>query len=250
MRYEFELLRNGYTICGSEWGQENETAIFNRMYYVYGGEAYFEQNGKSIRLKKGHLYVFPLLYPYSLKHNKENPLDVLWFHINIKSSFYNDLMEITIKKNSILYHLLESIKQVTDNPEFFEELLQLFDVFLSMLNKDYPFNQFTSHRMQTIVEYVEKNVGKELNVNVLANYVGMDRSYFSRKFRKNFNMSPNQYIMAKKMNVAALELIEGASVYQAGVAAGYTDEKAFSRAFKKYMEVPPAKYRNSHIEQP
>lgn len=250
MHYEFELLRNGYTICGKNWGQVNETAIFYRMYYVYGGEAYFEQNGNVVQLRKGHLYVFPLFYPYSLYHNKDNPFKVLWFHIDIKTELYKEFIDIPIKEGNILYLLLESIKKLTDQSEYFNELLQLFDVFLFMLNQEVPFHQIDSHRLQAVIEYIEKNIGKDLNVSMLSEYVGMDRSYFSRKFKKILNMSPNQYMIAKKMNAAAIELVNGASVYQAAMAAGYTDEKAFSRAFKKYMELPPAQYRKSHIVQP
>lgn len=63
-------------------------------------------------------------------------------------------------------------------------------------------------------------------------------------------MPPMQYLTAMKMSVAARCLLKGASVRQAAEAVGYADEKAFSRAFKAYMETSPGKYKKSHIMQP
>ena len=52
------------------------------------------------------------------------------------------------------------------------------------------------------------------------------------------------------MNKAAQELARGASVYQAGNLVGYLDEKSFSRAFKRYMEVTPSEYRKCRVTLP
>lgn len=84
----------------------------------------------------------------------------------------------------------------------------------------------------------------------LAAFAGMERSYFSRKFKSVLQISPNQYILSRKMRVAARALTDGASIYEAAKSCGYRDEKAFSRAFKKYMEVSPAYYRDRRTLQP
>lgn len=96
--------------------------------------------------------------------------------------------------------------------------------------------------MQEICSYIEENLGGDLSVQRVADYAGMERSYFSKLFKKTFRMSPRQYIYAKRMNCAAELIIQGKRIKEACRRVGYTDEKAFSRAFKQYMEMSPGEY--------
>ncbi len=100
--------------------------------------------------------------------------------------------------------------------------------------------------MRRVLKYMEAHIGEPVRVQELADFSGMERSYFSRKFKEVFRMPPLQYLMAMKMSVAARCLLQGGSVGQAAEAVGYADEKALSRAFKAYMEMPPGKYKKSH----
>lgn len=250
MKYKFDMIQNGHTVCSSTWGMKNESAIFHRIYYVYGGEGYCKCGGEVVQLKEGHLYLFPVMQTYTLYHNIDNPLDVLWFHVDMEAKFWIELSNIEVEKNSILKHILDAMEVIIDNPEYFSELLDLFGIFLCFVGEKLPVSQYNSQKMQKVLDYIEQNIGGDISVEKLSESVCMDRSYFSRKFKSLFHMSPTQYILAKKMNAAALELISGASIYQSARVAGYEDEKAFSRAFKKYMEVSPGKYRKSHIVQP
>lgn len=250
MRYDYDMIWNGYTICPDNWGMEKANEVFHRIYYVYGGEAYCTYKEKTFCLEPGRLYLFPIMQPYTMWHNPADPLDVLWFHVEMKLQLCLELTCIEIEKGTVLENLLEAMRGLSDGPEYFNELLDIFSVFLSLLGEKLMLGQYPGRKMSKVLDYIEENVGRELSVEILADEVSMERSYFSRKFKSIFHMSPNQYIIAKKMNVAAQELMAGASIYQAARAAGYMDEKAFSRAFKNYMEIPPGKYRNSHIMQP
>ncbi len=54
-----ELQAVGHLICGKEWAVD-EHPHFHRIYYVYGGEARCEMEGKMVDLEQGHLYMFPI----------------------------------------------------------------------------------------------------------------------------------------------------------------------------------------------
>lgn len=249
MNYEFNLLRHDYTVCPDTWGMIDECAIFYRMYYIYGGEAYIKEESKHTRLEKGCFYIFPQMDPYTLWQNIQNPLEVLWFHVELKQVFYGEVVVVKIEENSVLCSLLKSIYYLTNKPELFEETKRLFDIFLTLLNQEIPTYNPTSKQMKKVMDYIDLNVGKNLTVAHLAQFIGMERSYFCRKFKSNFNISPSRYILAKKMSEGAKALVNGATVLDASLIAGYLDEKAFSRAFKSYMEISPSQYKKSHIQQ-
>lgn len=251
MKYNFEMIWNGGTVCPENWGMKNEIATFHRVYYVYGGEAYCNIDDKVIRLEKGHLYLLPVMHEYSMWHNPENPLDVLWFHVETDIRLCVQIEDIKIEENTVIYNLFEAVRIITDDSEHYKELLEIFGIILSFAAEKIPFNTMSSKRMQSVMKYIDNNYGDpELDVDTLAELVKMDRSSFSRKFKKAFNIAPKQYIYAKRMNKAAQELARGASVYQAGNLVGYLDEKSFSRAFKRYMEVTPSEYRKCRVTLP
>lgn len=251
MKYNFEMIWNGYTLCPENWGMENEIATFHRVYYVYGGEAYCKYKGKTIQLQPGHLYLFPVMSPYTLWQNKENPLDVLWFHVEMEICLCMDFLSIEIEKDSILSNLLESMRLLTDDAEHYEELLEIFGVFIGFVAEKTSLGVVRNKKMERVIKYIDSHIDDvELDVEQLANFVVMDRASFSRKFKKYVNLAPKQYIYAKRMNKAAIELAQGASVYQAARMTGYLDEKSFARAFKRYMEETPSDYRKKRVEMP
>lgn len=250
VKVKFDLIQNGYTVCPDTWGMRNESAVFHRIYYVYGGEAWCSHGDETFRLTPGRLWLFPVMQPYTLWQNTEQPLDVLWFHAEIEGWICLKLTGLEIPEDSAPAHLLEAMKALGEEPEHFEELKQVFGAFLALIAERLPDIPEVSRKMQSVLNYIERNAGKELTVEMLAEHAGMDRSYFSRRFKSLFHMPPNQYLLAKRLNAAALSLTAGASVYEAARTAGYADEKAFSRAFRNYMEIPPGEYRKSHIVQP
>lgn len=250
MRQSFHIMQKGYTICPENWGMVNESALFYRVYYVYGGNAWLCKDNMITQLKKGYLYLFPMMNPYTMWHDPSHPLDVLWFHVEMAVGTFEGFPCLCVEEQSIIWHLLASMREIVDEVEYVEEVQHLFSVFLTMLNRYIPFKRIESRQMQNVLKYIEEHIHEHLKVQQLADYVGMERSYFSRKFKSEFNMSPMQYLIAMKMSVASRELLCGASVYQVALHMGYEDEKAFSRVFSSYMEMSPTKYKKSHILQP
>ena len=247
---DFDRVWNGYTLCSKDWGMTDVSEVFHRIYYVYGGEAYYRMNGITRRLEPGKLYIFPILYPYTMWHNPDAPLEVLWFHIEMDAQLCAEVVEIPLEQDDTIKHLLEAMRTMSDRVVHYEKLLKIFSVFLTLLTEQMQVCPYPGKQMDKVLEYIQNNMDKELSVKTLADHAGMERSYFSRRFKEIFHMTPTQYITAKRMKIAARELMAGASVYHSAKAAGYADEKAFSRAFKRYMEITPGRYREIHIMQP
>ncbi|MCC6714525.1 MAG: helix-turn-helix transcriptional regulator, partial [Gammaproteobacteria bacterium] len=78
----------------------------------------------------------------------------------------------------------------------------------------------------------------------LARQAGTSRSVLAERFQHFVGQPPMHYLTRWRMQVAAGLLARGMSNV-AGVAAevGYDSEAAFSRAFKKFVGVPPATWR-------
>ena len=78
----------------------------------------------------------------------------------------------------------------------------------------------------------------------LAKEVHLSRSVFSDRFSSVVGMSPMQYVTRWRMFLAGSWIREEhMSASEVAHRLGYSSEAAFSRAFKRYLQVPPGAFR-------
>lgn len=77
----------------------------------------------------------------------------------------------------------------------------------------------------------------------LAEACGISHGYLCRLFREHQGCTPQQYVQRLRIQTAATELAEGGhSIGQLANRYDFSDQFAFSRAFKRIMGVPPSRY--------
>jgi AraC-like DNA-binding protein len=88
---------------------------------------------------------------------------------------------------------------------------------------------------------IDADVENVLTLKDVARSVGVDASTVCRWFRRFQGISPYQYLLQRKMNLAAQFLIEnGGMVKEAALQVGFEDPYHFSRVFKAVHGVPPS----------
>jgi AraC-like DNA-binding protein len=86
-------------------------------------------------------------------------------------------------------------------------------------------------------------------VNSLAAQAHLSRSVFSERFSRLVGMAPMQYVTHWKMHLASNWIEEDRlSLREVTHRLGYSSEAAFSRAFRRYMQLPPGSiHRNASL---
>ena len=78
----------------------------------------------------------------------------------------------------------------------------------------------------------------------LAREVNLSRSVFTKRFSRLVGMAPMQYVTRWRMSLARSWICEERmSASEAAYRLGYSSEAAFSRAFKRQLQVPPGALR-------
>jgi AraC-like DNA-binding protein len=91
---------------------------------------------------------------------------------------------------------------------------------------------------------IHREPGNGWDVEALALLAGMSRSKFSERFSRLLGISPARYLLQWRMRLAAAWLRNNCmSVSQAALQLGYESEASFSRAFKRFMGMPPGSMR-------
>lgn len=96
----------------------------------------------------------------------------------------------------------------------------------------------------SIIEYIDRHFGEELNVHILAGKFFMSDSYFSHLFKKRSNKSVISYINEVRISRAASLLErENLAIGEIACLVGFGDINYFSRKFKALTGMTPGEYR-------
>ena len=99
-------------------------------------------------------------------------------------------------------------------------------------------------------DFIRKNYSVNISVTDIAEYLGLDRSYFSQLFKKRTGESPGEFLKNYRLEKGA-ELLAGTSFDISAIAesAGYLDRFSFSRSFKKRYGLSPGRYRKTFFNE-
>ena len=101
------------------------------------------------------------------------------------------------------------------------------------------------------VEYMRMNYPRNISISGVAQYVGLDRSYFYTLFKKFTEMSPQEFLVMLRMEKACELLAHtGLSVGHVSRSVGYNDPLLFSKMFRRIKGKSPVNYRSALISSP
>lgn len=101
-------------------------------------------------------------------------------------------------------------------------------------------------QMQSVLDYVEKNLTRELSMDEAASSIAMSYNYFSKRFREYTGYSFPEYVNLRRIE-RSKSYLRDPSLKIADIAykIGYHSASTFSRAFNKYEGCYPADYRRA-----
>lgn len=101
-------------------------------------------------------------------------------------------------------------------------------------------------RVASAIEYAKNNLSEPLSVEQLASVANVSRFQLDRRMRLVFGLSAGQWIKKTRIDYAQRLLTEtDTPILQIAIAAGYADQSAFTRQFKKATGLTPRNYRKA-----
>lgn len=96
-----------------------------------------------------------------------------------------------------------------------------------------------------ILEFLNKNLTYNFTLKDLAQYTGRSVTTFKRDFGKISDLSPQKWILKKRLELANVQLSEGRNVSDIYLDLGFSSLSHFSAVYKKEFGVSPSKDRKS-----
>jgi len=110
------------------------------------------------------------------------------------------------------------------------------------------FNEYarhlTTHRFAAVVQYIKEHLADNLSVEKLSTLACMSKATFFRVFKREFGLTPVEYIVRERLAEAKRLLRQPlASVAEVCLRAGFNNLSYFQALFKKHEGLTPGAYK-------
>lgn len=127
--------------------------------------------------------------------------------------------------------------------EISDILLQALKTGLVLLEKHKV--PATRKKAEDARDYIDRNYDRfDMSLNLVADEIGVNASYLSNIFKKEFQCSLSKYITSVRLKAAEKMMTEnpGKTLIEIAEAVGYSDVYYFSKNFKSYYGITPSRY--------
>jgi len=104
-----------------------------------------------------------------------------------------------------------------------------------------------SKRVDTLLlrarDYILESLEHNISIDDIANVANMSKFHFIRQFRLQFGITPHQYVLSCRVNLARRIIESGKSLNQAAFAAGFADDSHLNRHFKRVYGLTPRRFQ-------
>jgi AraC-like DNA-binding protein len=102
--------------------------------------------------------------------------------------------------------------------------------------------QFDYRAAETAREFIHGAMHRPITLDELAECSGRDRWSLSRDFRLLFGTSPYRYLTMRRLDLVKMLLLQGESLVNAALTAGFSDQSHMTRHFSKTYGLTPSRW--------
>ena len=249
-----KIMEAGCDCVDSSWHRFVAFFPYYRIYYIVSGHAIiFLENNKKLELVPGNLYFIPAFSLFDA--HCDQILKHYWIHVNLDittasylSVFQTKNIVPALPTDEPVMELLTNIVRKPEEQKGISDRLASEGLLRFLISKFLPENSddvyASSARFVPVLKYIDDNIQNTVTNAQLSELMYLSTTYFSSLFTKQFKISPQQYILQKRLNMAISMLFESnRSVREIAYACGFESENYFNRQFRKLTGMPPGKYR-------
>ncbi len=223
------------------------------LYCFLNGSAKYYIEGNVYKLSSGDILLMKKSESHSLLIDKPIPYDRIVINFNDEafigktakkiSSFLANRPLGKFNKYSFQKHkdqnLVLYLNQLCECEDFEEKRLYLTFI-LNALCKECPsYSDEVIDNIEEVLEYINENVFKELNLEDISKRFYLSKNYLNRKFKKYTGSTIWNYIMIKRLVHSRNLIKSGEKPTEVYLKCGFNDYGSFYKAYKQKYGISP-----------
>ncbi len=213
------------------------------IHYVVSGSGIFRIGDAEYAVHSDSIFVIPPYVETYYAANASDPWSYIWIGFTASGTLPAPLPDVLHcpEARSIFTEMkaCEAHDDASRSAYLTSKLWELFTLLLR--GEAHPQNY-----IETALTCIHSEYMNGITVDEIAQRLSLDRTYFSTLFKKQLGISPKQYLLRYRMQLAAKLMRENqSSVTVAAYSVGYSDIFNFSRMFKRHFGVTPSEYKNA-----
>ena len=106
--------------------------------------------------------------------------------------------------------------------------------------------QLAPWRAKKLDRFIEENLDRKLNLEILAPLVRLSCSHFARACRNTFGLSPRELVIRRRIARAQALMRGKTPLSQVALECGFADQAHFSRLFRRTVGMTPREWRRDN----
>lgn len=99
-------------------------------------------------------------------------------------------------------------------------------------------------QFRPVIDHIQNNVGNKINIKELAQISFLSNSQFRKRFRMQFRVSPQEFVLRARLQAASKKLIlTDQPIIEIAHSCGFNDQSYFTKQFSNFFEQSPRRYR-------
>lgn len=254
------LVHCGQQQCPPGYTYDHKIPNEYHLHFVLNGKGILIINNKTYHIKKNDIFLIPKGYPVQYFADDKEPWEYVWVtfdgmmaenylnhvHLDADNPVITSTIAVTIYIPFIC-NILDTNKLTYANE--IRRVGYLYEILSTLIEAQNAQSEQYDYSSETYVDYALQYIKsnyRDIKVNDIANYIGINRSYLTAIFKKKLDVSPQKYLVSYRLQKAA-KLLKSTdmSITEIASEVGYVDSISFSKMFKQEYNMSPKTFREA-----
>lgn len=250
----------------ASWHSSMHSHPHAELFYCMDGKGKLLIGSETIPLVKGDFFLINPGAEHTEQSNREDNLS--YIVIGVSGVRFLSKADGTLPK----YRLLRSRESSHEFAPYFQDILReisrqregYLDICLGILNVlfakasrsaqvEMADNAFVSNSLDCseIRQLIDEHLAQPITLDWLARQAHVSKYHLSHSFRRQYDVSPIQYLNRRRLEEARYLLSNTlTSLNEISLMTGFSSPSYFSQTFKQHIGMSPSEYRKAHMGTP
>ena len=222
---------------------EKQRRFIDCISFRFSADSVLESNGYSFKLSANSVLFGPANVAFSGKLKDDRRIVIHFKLLN----FTSDIIEVCTPSNP--EKVAELFTQAYEcwtkkDASYQHKTAAILNLIFAELHEDNSLGKESNSKIANSVRYINQNLySSDLSMSVAAKKSFVSDAYFRRLFKKEFGVSPKEYVISKRIEHATSLILAGdCPLKEVATYSGYKDYKLFFTEFKRLTGQLPSKY--------